>query len=101
MKSKPPTFVVVAATPALNGLGPSPSALVLTRIVAGPSPPVGVWQACTTAPPGEMAISPKLQLAVFGMFCIGPNAPTLAAPRPVTAAPRATIWLAWFQTTQT
>src|ERR1700693_61850 len=101
MKSKPPTLVVVAATPALNGLGPSPSPLVLTRIVAGPSPPVEVSQACTTAPPGEMARSPKLQPVVFGIVKVAMKAPMLAVPRPVTGAPRATIWSLWFQTIQT
>src|SRR5262245_23876724 len=91
MKSKPPTFVVVAATAAPKGLGPSPSAFVLTKIVAGPCPPVGFWQACTTAPLGPIATSPKLQPAVPGMVCNAPKPPILARPRPVTAAPRATI----------
>ncbi len=87
----PPTLVVVAVMAAPKGLGPSPSALMLTKSEAGPTPPVGVSHTCTTAPPGEMATSPKLQFAVPGISCSALNAPTLATPRPVTAAPRVTI----------
>src|SRR5581483_1386192 len=101
MGAKPPTLVAVAVTAAANGLGPRPSAFVLTMRFAGPAPPLGLSHTCTTAPFGAIAISPKLQPAVPGIFWSGPKAPMFAAPKPVTAAPRATIEPAWFQTTQT
>src|ERR1019366_9629120 len=84
---KPPTFVAVAVIAAPNGLGPRPSALMLTRSDAGPVPPLGLSQTCTTAPFGSMAMSPKLQPEVPGIVCSAPKAPTLAVPSPVTAAP--------------
>src|SRR5277367_2883264 len=99
MGLKPPTLVAVAVTAAAKGLGPRPSALVLTRRFAGPAPPLGFSQTCATAPLGAIAMSPKLHWVVPGIVCNAPKAPTVL--RPVTAAPRATICPAWFHTTHT
>src|SRR5690242_20425735 len=99
MKSNPPTLVVVAVMVGPKLPGPRPSASMLTRIVAGPCPPVGASHACTTTPVGAIAISPKLQPLVPGIVCSGPKPVT--APSPVTADPRATIWPLWFHTTHT
>jgi hypothetical protein len=76
---------------------------MLIRILPlGPWPPLGP-QTCTTAwgATGDVARSPKLQPLVVAAVCSATNVPTFATPRPLTAAPRATMLPDWFHTIQT
>jgi hypothetical protein len=64
---------------------------VLTKIVPGPCPPEGASYVTAIWPDGPTAMSPKLPPLDPGADWAGPNAPTFAAPSPLTAAPRAEI----------